>query len=44
MKNQKYKMECSKCEMPYIGTANYFRFDLKMKCFCGSQLLMLGVA
>ena len=40
----KYIADCSKCQMPYKGTASYFRGDLKMKCFCGSPLINLRLA
>jgi len=35
MNNEKYVAECPKCGMTYKGTSNYFRFDLKEKCFDG---------
>jgi hypothetical protein len=31
----KYIAECPKCKMTYKGDANYFRYDLKEKCFDG---------
>lgn len=30
-----YVAECPKCGLTYKGNANYFRFDLKEKCFDG---------
>jgi hypothetical protein len=35
MNKEKYVAECPKCGMTYKGNANYFRFDLKEKCFDG---------
>jgi len=31
----KYVAECPKCGLTYEGNANYFRYDLKEKCFDG---------
>lgn len=33
--NEMYVAECPKCSMTYKGNANYFRNDLKEKCFDG---------
>ena len=31
----KYVAECPKCGITYEGSAKYFRYDLKEKCFDG---------
>jgi hypothetical protein len=35
MNKEKYVAECPKCKAIYKGSANYFRYDLKEKCFDG---------
>ncbi len=37
---QKFIAECPKCGMTYKGNANYFRFDIKEKCFDGITTLV----
>ena len=36
----KYVAECPKCGLTYEGNANYFRYDLKEKCFDGITKLV----
>jgi len=40
MKKEMYVAECPKCKAIYKGDANYFRFDIKEKCFDGKTQLV----